>query len=177
MSISMNAIAIETFVPMLQSLSQILDKGAQLARAKNLDDSTLPNSRLAPDMYPLIKQVQLACDHARDATARLTELTGPTFDDSEQTIDQLKARIAKTVQFLQSAPPAAFQGTEDRAIKIPIPDNMAIEMTGLEFLRDWSMPHFYFHVVTAYDILRHHGVDIGKRDYLSYVGKYIRPLA
>ena len=175
MSISIYALAVDTFVPMLQSLSQILDKGAQHAKEKNLDPAMLPNARLAPDMYPLVKQVQIACDHASTAIAELAGNTPLHLEDNEQTIDELKARIAKTVEYLRSARTAAFEGAENRTITIPIPDNMKFEMTGLEFLRDWALPHFYFHVVTAYDILRHNGVDIGKRDYLSHVAKYIRP--
>jgi uncharacterized protein len=174
MTISVYSIAIGTFVPMLQSLSQILDKGAQHAISKSLAPDALPNAKLAPDMYSLIKQVQLACDHAKDSTARLTGHEAPAFENKEQSLDDLKTRIAWTIDFLQGEASAAFVGAEDRAITIPIPDNMAFEMTGLQYLLDWALPHFYFHVVTAYDILRNNGVEIGKRDYLSHVGKYIR---
>jgi len=173
--ISIYAFATKTFVPMLQSLSNILDKGAEHARAKKSDSADLVNARLAPDMYTLAQQVQIACDQAKDATARLICKDAPQFENNEKTFDELKARIAKTIDYLQSMRAAAFEGAEDRKIIIPIPENsMEFEMNGLQFLRDWALPHFYFHVVTAYDILRHNGVDIGKRDYLSHVGGYLR---
>lgn len=175
MKISIYGFATKTFVPMLQSLSNILDKGAEHARASKSDPAALVNARLAPDMYTLAQQVQLACNHAKDATARVTGKEPPQFEDSERTLEELKARIAKTINYVESVRAAAFEGAEDRKITIPIPENdMEFEMNGLQFLRDWALPHFYFHVVTAYDILRHKGVDIGKRDYLSHVGGYIR---
>jgi hypothetical protein len=98
----------------------------------------------------------------------------PKFADDEQTLDELKGRIAKTIDYLEQADRGALQGAEDRLITIPLPKDLVLEMKGLEFLRDWVLPHFYFHVVTAYDILRHNGVDIGKLDYLSHVGSAIR---
>jgi hypothetical protein len=160
---------------MLKSLSNILDKGAEHARARKSDPAALVNARLAPDMYTLAQQVQIACDQAKDATARLICKDAPQFENNEKTLEELKARIAKTINYVQSVRAAAFEGAEDRKIIIPIPENnMEFEMNGLQFLRDWALPHFYFHVVTAYDILRHNGVDIGKRDYLSHVGGYIR---
>jgi hypothetical protein len=173
--ISMHTMAIDTFVPMLRSLSEILDKGAAHASARKLDPAALVNARLAPDMYPLAKQVQQACDHAKNSTARLMGLEPPPFEDNEQTLDELKGRIAKTIDYLQKARAAAFEGAEDRELRIPLPNNLQLEMTGVQFLRDWTLPHFYFHVVTAYDIIRHSGVDIGKRDYMSHVGAAIRP--
>ncbi len=111
----------------------------------------------------------------KDATARLSGQEAPQFENNEKTLEELKARIAKTIDYVNSVPASAFEGAEDREITIPIPENnIAFEMNGLQFLRDWALPHFYFHVVTAYDILRHNGVDIGKRDYLSEVGRYLR---
>ncbi len=175
MKISVYTMAIETFVPMLRSLSNFLDKGAEHASAKTLDSAVLVNARLAPDMYTLAQQVQLACDHANDSTARLIGQEPPRFENNEHTLDELKARIARTIDYLQKARAAGFEGAENRGITIPIPaNNIVFAMNGLQFLRDWALPHFYFHVVTAYDILRHNGVDIGKRDYLSHVGSYIR---
>lgn len=176
MKISVYTITTETFVPMLRVLSNILDKGAAYAIANGLDSAVLVNGRLAPDMYPLATQVQLACDHARNSTAQLTGQNAPGFENQEQTLDELKGRIAKTIEYVQNAPASAFEGAEDREIRIPVPGNAAvIEMNGFQFLKDWAIPHFYFHVVTAYDILRHNGVDIGKLDFLSHVGAYIRP--
>jgi uncharacterized protein len=170
--------AAETFVPMLRSLSGVLDKGTEHARANKSDPATLVNARLAPDMYTLAQQVQLACDQASDATARLSGQDGPNFENNEKTLEDLKGRIAKTIDYVQSVRAEAFEAAEDRKITIPIPENnIAFDMNRLQFLRDWALPNFYFHVVTAYDILRHNGVDIGKRDYLSHVAGYIRPLS
>ena len=172
---SVHDISTGTFVPMLQSLSQILGKAAQQARDKKIDLAALPNARLAPDMYPLTRQVQVACDQAKDATARLIGQEPPRFEDDEQTIDDLKRRIAKTIEYVQSAPAAAFEDAEDRPILFPLIENLVFESNGLEYLRDWALPHFYFHVVTAYDILRHNGIEIGKLDYLSHTGAHIHP--
>ena len=176
MKISMHSMAIETFVPMLRSMAEVLDKGLDFAKAKKIDPEKLANARLAPDMFTLIQQVQQATNHAKDSTARLTGTEAPKFDDNEKTLDDLKARIAKVIAHLGAVPASAFEGAEDREVKIPVPNVGAIEMNGLQYMRDWAIPHFYFHVVTGYDILRNAGVQIGKRDYLSNIGKYIRPL-
>jgi hypothetical protein len=165
------AMAIGTFAPMLQSLSKLLDKGAEHAR----DPNALTGARLAPDMYTLAQQVQLACHHAEDGAGRLMGQAPRPLETSEQSMAALQAAIAKTIDDLKAAPQAAFEDAADRTITIPISDDTAFEMNGLQFLRDWALPHFYFHVVTAYDILRHQGAEIGKRDYLSHVGGYIRP--
>jgi hypothetical protein len=165
---------IDTFVPMLRSLSKIFDKAIAHAKAKSFDGAVLANARLAPDMFPLVKQVQIACDTAKSGAARLMGREPPRFEDNEQTLEELKARIAKTIDYLEKADAGAFQGAEDRSISIPLPNDLLLEMKGLQYLRDWALPHFYFHVVTAYDILRHNGVDIGKLDYLSHAGSAIR---
>jgi uncharacterized protein len=171
----MYTMAIETFVPMLRSLSGVLDKGAEHARAAKSNSATLVEARLAPDMYTLAQQVQLACHNALDSIARLMGQAPPKIENELKTIDHLKARIASTIDYLVQLPQRAFEGAEDREIRIPIPELSAeFEMNGLQLLRDWVLPHFYFHVVTAYDILRHKGVGIGKRDYLSHVGRYMR---
>ncbi len=164
MKTSIYAMAIKTYVPMLRSLSHVLDQGAEHARAEKSNAADLVNARLAPDMYPLAQQVRMACDQATDSTARLSGQDAPLFENDEKTLEELKVR------------PDAFEGAEDRKITIPIPENnIDFEMNGLQYLRDWALPHFYFHVVTAYGILRHKGVDIGKRDYMNQVAKYIRP--
>lgn len=175
MKISVYDMSTGTFVPMLQSLSQILDRAVQQASDKKIDLAVLPSAQLAPDMYPLTKQVQIACDHAKNATARLTGQEPPRFEDDEQTLDDLKGRIVKTIEYVQSAPPAAFEGAEDHPILFPLIENLVFDSNGFEYLRDWALPHFYFHVVTAYDVLRHNGVEIGKRDYLSQTGVHIHP--
>ncbi|HEV2169613.1 MAG TPA: DUF1993 domain-containing protein [Candidatus Binatus sp.] len=172
---SIYEMATETFVPMLRSLSGVLDKGAEHARSAKSDPGALVEARLAPDMYPLVQQVQLACDQAAGTIARLIGQEPPKFEDNEKTLEELKARIAKTIEYVQRARESDFDGSADRQIRIPIPEMSAeFEFNGSQFLRDWGLPHFYFHVVTAYDILRHKGVEIGKRDYLSGVGRYLR---
>jgi hypothetical protein len=173
MKISMHAMAIDTFVPVLKNLSTLLDKGEAFARGKRLD---LVNARLAPDMFPLSLQVGLACNRALDTTARLTGNVAVPVANSEKTIGELKARIGHTVASLGQAKPAGFEGAEDRQCVIEPPNaDFVIAMNGLQLLRAWALPDFYFHVVTAYDILRHNGVQIGKQDYMSWVGGFIRP--
>ena len=172
--ITVYTLTIETFAPMLNTLSMLLDKGAAHVRAKGSDPNTLVGARLAADMYPLSTQVQLACHHPRDATARLTGSTPPKFENAELTFEDLKIHTENTVAYLKSLSPEAFDGAEDRKIEIPLLDGLVFEANGCELLRDWSIPHFYFHVVTAYDILRHNGVAIGKRDYMNHIGPHIR---
>jgi hypothetical protein len=159
---------------MLDAFSAVLDKAAKHAKANDLD---LVNARLAPDMFALAKQVQLACDHACNGAARLAAQKPPAFENDETTLADLKSRIARTVTFLRSLPAASFDGAEDRDCTFPIPfdPKLVMALNGLDFLRGWALPHFYFHVVTAYDILRHNGVAIGKQDYLSQVGAFVRP--
>ena len=143
MKITIHSIATETFVPMLRSLSNVLDKAAEHSRTCKSDPAALVNGRLAPDMYTLAQQVQLACDQANDATARLAGQDAPPFENNEKTIDDLKTRIAKTVDYVQHARADAFEGAEDRKIIIPIPENnMEFEMNGVQYLRDWALAHF-----------------------------------
>lgn len=175
MTISMHSLAIDTFVPMLNDLTHLLDKGAEFAKAKGVDPAKLVNSQLAPDMYPLSRQVQLACDNAKGAVARVIGKDAPRHEDNEKTIAELKVRIAKTIDYLKGLRPQDFEGSETGRVRMDLPGDLALEMSGFEFLKDWGLPHFYFHVVTAYDILRHNGVEIGKRDYMGHVGAYIRP--
>lgn len=171
MKISMHEMAVGSFVPMLESLSEVLDKGAERAESHGLD---LVNARLAPDMFTLAQQVQQACHYAKDGTSRLTGTGGAAMEDAETGFAGCKDQIARTLDFVRGANIAAFEGAEERDCSIEIPGNMVIVMNGLQLLRAWSLPHFYFHVVTAYDILRHHGVAIGKKDYASQVGAFVR---
>jgi hypothetical protein len=175
MTISMHAMTVDTFVSMLSDLSHVLDKGAAHAETKKFGADVLVNARLAPDMYNLARQVQLACDNAKGPAARLIGKEPPRHEDSEKTIEELKARIAKTVDYLKSIKPSEFDGTDERTIRMDLQNGLELKMSGTEFLRDWALPNFYFHVVTAYDILRHNGVEIGKRDFMGHVSPYISP--
>ena len=177
MTITAYTLAIETFAPVLTTLSSVLDKGAAYARANGVDVNALIGARLAPDMYPLSAQVKLACHHAKDATARLTGATPPKIQNEELTFDELKALMEKTVSYLKGMSENAFDGAEDRKIEIELQGNRVFESNGIESLRDWSIPRFYFHVVTAYDILRHNGVEFGKRDYMKHIGRYVQQRA
>jgi hypothetical protein len=172
--ITVHALAIETFAPLLNTLAALLEKGAAHARANGTDPDALADARLAPDMFPLSIQVQLACHHALDAAARLIRETPPKIENKELTLDDLKTLLQTTIEHLKSMNETAFDGAEDRAIEMPLFGNVKFESTGIEFLRDWSIPQFYFHVVTTYDILRHNGVVLGKRDFMSHIGPHIR---
>jgi hypothetical protein len=165
MKISMYRIAADSFAPMLKNLSEVLDEGAAYAKDKDID---LVNSRLAPDMFTLV---------ARNGMARLAGHPPIPMGDSATTLPGLKQQIAETLDFLRGVTAAEFEGAEARDCGIEIPNDLMIEMDGVRFLTSWSLPHFYFHVVTAYDILRHVGVVIGKKDYLSQVGSFIRAKA
>jgi uncharacterized protein len=117
-------------------------------------------------MLPLSRQIQIACDMAKNGSSRLAGQEAPRFEDNESTLEELRSRVARTIDHLKSIPASAIDGSEDRDIKIPLRER-TLEMKGLPFLRTWALPNFYFHVVTTYAILRHNGVDIGKRDFLG----------
>jgi uncharacterized protein len=165
MQISVYSMTVEAFLPMLASLSKQLDKAAEFATAKKFDSAVLANARLAPDMFSLIKQVQLTTDFAKSGTARLSGTEPPKFEDNEQTLSELQARIRKCIDFVSSVKADSFKGAEDRDIVIPMRDTK-LEFKGLPYLRDWVLPNFYFHLTATYSILRHNGVEIGKRDFL-----------
>ena len=173
MSFSVRSMAIDSFAPMLDTLSTLLDQGAEYCGAQGEDLQALLDARLAPDMYPLSRQVQLACHHAEDAVARLTEQAPPPNGDNGHTLDRLKQRIKEASDYVRAAGAAQFN--EERQLGMPLSDQLRLEMKGFEFLRDWALPHFYFHIVTAYGILRHRGVPVGKTDYLGHIGYAIRP--
>ena len=162
----MHAMSVGVFVPMLTNLSALLDKGTASATNRKFDTAVLASARLAPDMLPLTRQVILACDFAKNSTGRLAAVDPPKFEDNESTIPELKARIEKTLAYLKTVPASAVDGSEDRQITIPLRDRK-LEMQGLPFLQRWVLPNFFFHVTTAYDILRHNGVDVGKLDFLG----------
>lgn len=163
---SMYEFLVPTANRMLGNLSTLLDKAAAHAEAKKFDPANLLTARLAPDMYPLTRQVQIACDSAKGAAARLSGSEPPSHPDVEATIAELKARIAKTLDFVNSIDPAAFNGSEDRPITLKTPSR-ELHFSGLDYLRGFVLPNFYFHVTTAYALLRHNGVEIGKFDFLG----------
>jgi uncharacterized protein len=164
MKITMHAASVDVFAPMLSNLAAILDKALALAQAKKIDPAVLLGARLAPDMFPLLRQVQLASDFAKNSTARLAGQDPPRFADEEQTFEDLQARIARTLDFLKTVPASALEGAETRDIRLPLRDR-TLEMKGLPYLQRFALPNFFFHVTTAYDILRHNGLELGKRDF------------
>jgi hypothetical protein len=166
MKISMHALSAGQFLPMLANLRKFIDKAEASAKARKFEPNVLMTARLAPDMFPFNRQVQLTCDFAKNSSARLAGLEAPRFEDTETTADELRARIDKTIVFVQSVAASAIDGQEERDIKIPLRDR-TLEMKGLPFLQTWALPNFYFHLVTAYDILRHNGVELGKGDFLG----------
>ena len=166
MKISMYAMSHDVFRKSLAQLLVVMEKGVASAKARNFDVSVLVNARLAPDMFAFVRQVQLTSDFAKNSLARLAGVEAPKFEDSETTMDELVARVRKTLDYLGTLPASAFEGSETRDIKIPLRDR-TLEMKGLEYLQHWAIPNFYFHFVTAYNVLRHNGVDVGKRDFLG----------
>lgn len=172
MKLTLHDMAIGSFVPMLESLAQWLDKADAFAKGKKLD---LAGARLAPDMYTLAQQVMLSCHHARDAAARLCGKKPVAMGKPATSLTGMKKQIAGALKTVRAVPVSAFAGAETRDCSIPLPNDAEIGMDGIRFLRAWALPHFYFHVVTAYDILRQAGVTLGKQDYLSQAGGFIRP--
>jgi hypothetical protein len=166
MKISMYQASVPRLANVLENLSGILDKAQAHADAGHVDVSTLMQYRLAPDMYPFFKQVQIACDKARSVVARLAGMEVPYYPDDEKTLAELKERIARTVAFLRSVPPERIDGTEDDEIVLPV-TGKETRYKGMQLLLGHSMPNVYFHTVTAYNILRQNGVPIGKRDFLG----------
>jgi len=168
MNISMYQASAPRFANMLKNLSALLDKAQAHAEAKKIDPVAFTAFRLYPDMFPLTRQVQIACDTAKGAIARLAGVEIPRHEDTEQIFAELKARIAKTVAFIESVKPAQVDGSEGREIVLKL-RGQDVKFSGLQYLFGSAHPNFYFHVTTAYNILRHNGVEIGKRDFL---GKY-----
>ena len=158
--------SVPRFINALNSLSAILDKAQAHVDAKKLDEATLTSFRLFPDMLPMARQILIATDTAKGLAARLAGVDIPVYEDTEKTLGELKARIAKTVAYLQTFKPEQIDGTEDKEIVIKRGDKET-RYTGMQFLLGHAVPNVYFHITTAYNILRHNGVEIGKRDYLG----------
>jgi uncharacterized protein len=163
----MSAASIPVFETGLNALSALLDKASAFVAAKNIDASVLLHSRLAPDMFDFTRQVQVATDQARRAAARLAGAEAPSYEDNETTIDQLKARLAKTVAYLKTLDGKKIDAAVDREITFPVGGGRNGQMKGGDYLTHFVLPNFYFHLTAAYAILRHCGVEIGKRDFLG----------
>ena len=166
MAISMYQASVPQFKKMLVNLTAILTKAEEHVAAKGMDGKVLVEARLFPDMLPLAKQVQIACDQVKFGLARLASVEAPKLDDTESTLAQLKERIAKTIAFIDSIKPEQIDGTEAKEIKFSIKE-WNFEFVGEQYVLTWIIPNFYFHVTTAYNILRHNGVELGKADYLG----------
>ena len=166
MSFSLYAASIPAFVTTLSGLSKILDKAAAHCEAKKIDPATLLGMRLYPDMFSFTRQVQLTCDFAKNTAGRLTG-EPPKIPDEEKSFAELKARIAKTVDYLKGFKPADIDATAAKEVTFPIGPQKTMTLKGDAFLLGFGLPNFYFHATTAYDILRHAGLEIGKRDFLG----------
>jgi uncharacterized protein len=167
MTISMSSASLPIFKATLGNLSHILDKGAAYAEARKFDPAVLLQFRLAPDMLPFTRQVLIACDGPKNGMARISGVEAPKFEDNEATVPELKARIQKTLDYLASIPPERIDGTEDKDITFPIGRDKTRTMKAEAYLKHWVLPNFFFHVTTAYAILRNNGVELGKSDYLA----------
>jgi hypothetical protein len=165
----MSNASIPVFEISLNALSALLDKAAAYCEGKKIDPAALLNTRLFPDMFPLTRQVQSACDQAKNGGARLAGIDPPRYEDNEQTIAELKARIAKTVAFLKTLDAKKIDASADREITFPLGPTNKGHMKGADYLNHFVLPNFYFHLTTAYDILRHCGVEIGKRDFFGAI--------
>lgn len=166
MALSLYDVSVPVFTRGLGQLSHLLEKGLAHAQSSGIEPAVLVNSRLAPDMFTLAGQVQSASDASKLGAARLAGITAPSFPDTETTYEELLARITKTLDFLKGVDRASIDGAEERAITIKMRGG-EVQLTGQRYLLEWALPNFMFHVVTAYGILRHSGVPIGKIDYLG----------
>jgi len=166
MSLSMHSASAPVFVRMLGNLTHWLDKAEAHAAAKKFDAGVFLGMRLAPDMLPFVKQVQIACDGAKSCIARLAGVEPPKFEDTETTFAELKTRVSRTIEFVQSVPAAKVDGSEERDISVPRRDGVMV-LKGETYLKHFALPNFFFHVTTTYALLRHNGVELGKGDYLG----------
>jgi hypothetical protein len=167
MAISMSSASLPVFRTMLGNLSHLLEKGQAYAQTRKFDPQVLVTYRLAPDMLPFSRQIQIACDAAKNGVARISGVEAPKFEDNEATFDELRARIAKTLAWLDTVPAEKLNGTEDKDITFPVGRESTRTMKAEAYLKHWVLPNLFFHVTTAYAILRHNGVDLGKADYLA----------
>ena len=166
MKISMYQASVATFIRMLNNLAAVLEKAAAHAETKKIEPAVLINSRLYPDMFALGRQVQIASDHAKGCGARLAGMEPPRYEDNEASFPELIARLQKTVAYLNTLTPEQVDGSEDRTITLPM-RTRTLTFAGLTYLLNFALPNVYVHVTTAYDILRHNGVELGKRDFIG----------
>lgn len=166
MTMSMYRASVPIFSRSLEALSNILDKAAAQAVARKFDPAAILGARLFPDMFPLVKQVQIACDFAKNTPARLAGIEPPKFEDTETSFEQLMARVAKTRDYLQGFKPEQIDGSEDRDITLSI-GGQPRTFKGEPFLQHFALPNFFFHYATAYGLLRHCGIELGKRDFIG----------
>ncbi|HKE44965.1 MAG TPA: DUF1993 domain-containing protein [Steroidobacteraceae bacterium] len=166
MAVSMYDISVAAFTRTLQNLSGILDKAIGYAAAKKFDGKVLVESRLYPDMFPLSRQVQIACDFAKGCSARLAGVEVPKYEDNEATLEELKARVVKTLDFIGTVKPEQLKGSEERTITHEM-RVMTLKLPGLVYVTGFALPNFYFHATTAYALLRHSGLELGKRDFVG----------
>ena len=166
MAISMHQACVPTISRALTNLIGVLEKAAQSCEARKIDPAVLVGARLAPDMFPLSKQVQIASDTAKAACSRLAQAEIPSYEDNEKTFPELVARLRKTIALIEALPAAKFEGSEDRTVTWKAGENTR-SMQGMAYLFNHALPNVFFHCTAAYAILRHNGVDIGKRDYLG----------
>lgn len=166
MSVSLHEISVAVFDTRLKALSKILTKAEANASERKIDPSVFLTARLSPDMFALTRQVQIATDHAKGAASRLAGREVPRYEDNEASFGDLQARIAKTVGHLESFSPADLEGGDSRQVTIKLRGS-DVTMPGLKYLLGFAMPNFYFHVTTAYAILRHNGVPLGKMDFMT----------
>ena len=166
MALCMYSASIPVFQHMLRNLSHILDKAEANALARKFEPSVLMTARLAPDMLPFTRQVLIACDAAKNGMARISGVEAPKFEDNESTFGELRARIQKTLDYLEKVPASAVDGKEETEFTFPV-GKASRTMKGQAYLTTWVLANFFFHVTTAYAILRHNGVDLGKSDYLA----------
>ena len=166
MAISMYDVSVPVFKRVLTNLGAVLQKAKAHAQERKIDESALLGARLYPDMFPLAKQVQIATDQAKGCAARLAGMEPPSYDDKEQTFDELIARIGRTVDYLGGLEPKAFDGAATRELTRPV-GGKPHKFVGINYLLQFSMPNVFFHATTAYDILRHNGVPLGKADFIG----------
>ena len=166
MALTLHEVSLPALKQTLCALSAVLAKAADHAASRKIDESVLLNARLYPDMFALVRQIQIASDLAKGCAARLAGVDIPSYADDETSIAQLQARIARTIDFLDGFTPAQIDAGEDASIVLQLRER-ALEFTGRSFLLKWVLPNFYFHATTAYDILRHNGVELGKKDFLG----------